>query len=348
MKDRGRKKHLFRKHHKTIRCGFVGWWLPQIVLPYAAPSSKNKRYKKYYENAYITFPHLHSLCKQAKIMRFLHLLDEKSDFSFPPMRAAIYIIVVKKTQESWKLNLTTVYFLMKTPALPLFSKTCPQNTCFLIIACKFLMPLLFTLIQKDLISGSLIFFQPLSSAAGETPSYLVSNTAHQETTLEGEEMIGIDGWTEKNSHQLHSPQHPFILLSVLEKPHKLLFPFVFFLHPLSSRCIWYITDTLFALLPTLLAPPSAGILLNLAAACSSPAYICTCCQFPLQAKPQTLSWHLQPNNIVAFPPYTTQGMSFGFRAVGSMASSRFWPSEADSAVQTHLLLLGVACSHVQE
>lgn len=54
------------------------------------------------------------------------------------------------------------------------------------------------------------------------------------------------------------------------------------------------------------------------------------------------------NNIIVFSPYSTQGMSFGFRAVGSMASSWFWPSEAESAVRTHLLLLGVTCFHVQE
>lgn len=58
--------------------------------------------------------------------------------------------------------------------------------------------------------------------------------------------------------------------------------------------------------------------------------------------------HLQPNNIIVFSLYTSQGMSFGFRAIGSMASSWFWPSEAKIAVKTHLFLLGVTCSHIQE
>lgn len=150
----------------------------------------------------------------------------------------------------------------------------------------------------------------------------------------------------KNSHPLHFPLHPFILLSVLEKPHKLLFPSVFVLHPLSSRCFWY-TDTLFALLPTLLPPPSAGILLNLAAACFSAAYICSCCLFPLQAKPQTLS--LTPSTETYHWLFSLHHPRHvpclqGYKKPGIILILALWSWECC----LDILALGVTCSHVQE
>lgn len=70
-----------------------------------------------------------------------------------------------------------------------------------------------------------VFTFSLSPTAGETLSYSLSSTAHQETSLEEKKCL-VYTVQQKYSHPLHSPLHPFIPLFVLEKPHKLLLPFV--------------------------------------------------------------------------------------------------------------------------
>lgn len=147
MKDR-EKRTSFQKAPQDTQV----WVCRLMVIPgcvtICSPLFKKQKIQEVLSKCFYCFPTLtlkHSLCMQANTVRFLHFLDEKSDFSFPPIRAAIYIILVKKKKKSWKFNLTTVYFL-KIPALPLLSKTSPQNTCFLIIACTFLTPLLFSLL----------------------------------------------------------------------------------------------------------------------------------------------------------------------------------------------------------
>lgn len=129
---------------------------------------------------------------------------------------------------------------MKIPALPLLSKTSPQNTCFLIIACTVLTPLFFSLIQKVLISHSLNFLTSLSLATCRGDSLILGFKHSPPRNISRQKKKCLVQMVEqKNSHPLHFPQHLFILLSVLQKPHKLLFPFVFLLHPLSSRCFCY-------------------------------------------------------------------------------------------------------------
>lgn len=242
----------------------------------------------------------------------------------------------KKTQDSWKSNLTTVYFLMKIPALPLLSKTSPQNTCFLIIACTILTPLLFSLIQKVLISRSLNFSSTLSLVSCRGDSLILGFKHSPPRNISG----GKKSIWLNRKIPTHLTFHCILSsYSLFWRSHTSYYSHLFssFTHWAPDAFATSLTLSLLCCLPfhplqvmryswTLLQP---ALLQHTFAPA---AY------FHFRKSLRHGSWHLQPKNIIAFSSDTTQGMSFGFRAVGSVASSCFWPSKAESAVQTHLLL----------
>lgn len=104
MKDR-EKRTSFQKAPQDTQV----WVCRLMVIPgcvtICSPLFKKQKIQEVLSKCFYCFPTLtlkHSLCMQANTVRFLHFLDEKSDFSFPPIRAAIYIILVKKKNKKKK------------------------------------------------------------------------------------------------------------------------------------------------------------------------------------------------------------------------------------------------------
>lgn len=150
----------------------------------------------------------------------------------------------------------------------------------------------------------------------------------------------------KNSHPLHSPLHLFILLSVLEKPHKWLFPFFSsFTHSAPGAFDTLMTCSLLCYLPfyplqvlgyswTSLQPAPVQHI-------SAPA-----AYFHFMQSLRHCPCHLQPNNIIAFPPYTRHVLWLqGCRQYGIILVLVLWSWEwcPDTNIAFSYYLL-----HVQE
>lgn len=112
---------------------------------------------------------------------------------------------------------------MKIPPLPLLSKTSPQNTCFLIIACTVLTPLLFSLTQKGLISSSLKFSSPLPLISCRGDSLIFGFKYSPPSNISGGESV----WCRWLNRKILTHFTFHCIFSVLEKPHKWLVPFFF-------------------------------------------------------------------------------------------------------------------------
>lgn len=294
-------------------------------------------------------------------MRFLHFLDEKSDFSFPPVRDAIYIMQVKKPKTAGNQILLQIFpdedpcspiTFQNLPSKHLFSHYCLHSSHPFVLfldseSPDFSFPELSHLSLSCYLQGRLLntWFQTQS-----TKKHLSTE----------KKVFGADGWTEKFPPASLSTAsfHPTLCSA---EATQVTIPICFPPSSTELQMLLLHTDTVFALLPTLSPPPSSGVLLNLSATCSSPLILVhrfsLLCQMNRSNAPAPLQhifasaahfhfrkslrhcpWCLQPKDIIAFSSDATQGMSFGFRAIGSMASSWFGPSEAESAVQTHLLL----------
>lgn len=83
MKDRKKTEHIFRKHHKTFRCGFVDSWLLSCMTT-GSPLFEEQKNQKVLSKCFYCFPTLtlkHSLCMQVNLGTFFISLLRKLDFS---------------------------------------------------------------------------------------------------------------------------------------------------------------------------------------------------------------------------------------------------------------------------
>lgn len=186
-------------------------------------------------------------------------------------------------------------FLTQIPALSLPSKTPPQKPCFFHYCLHISHP--FVLSSYSEMSyfwfPYFVFTFSPSPTAGETLSYLLSSTAHQETSLE-----------EKKKCLVYTVQQPTSLSTASFHPTlcagqatQVTTPVCFPPSPTELQMLRHTTDIHFALLHTLLplqVPGHSRTSLQPAPPhCLPPpfstAYTCTSCRFLLQVKPQTSS-----------------------------------------------------------
>lgn len=187
MKDR-EKRTSFQKAPQDTQVWVCRLMVIAGCVTICSPLFKKQKIQEVLSKCFYCFPTLtlkHSLCMQANTVRFIHFLDEKSDFSFPPIRAAIYIILVKKKNKkkkagNWILPLCISWRSLLSHYFPKL----PLKTLFSLLPAHFSPLCSFLFFRKAWFLVPWIFHLSLPTAAGETPSYLVSNTAHQETSLE--------------------------------------------------------------------------------------------------------------------------------------------------------------------
>lgn len=244
------------------------------------------------------FPKLtlkYSLCKQANIVRFLHFLDGEKWSFLPSSKSCHLHHTGKKTLESWKSNFTIVYFLMKTPSLPLLSKTSPQNTCFLIIACTVLTP------HSERVDFWFpeSFFTSLSCQLQER----LLNTWFQIQPTKKHLWRGKKCRWLNRKIPTHFTLHCMLsLYSLLWRSHT-----SYYSHLLSSFTHWapdsFATPlTPSALLPTLYSLQVLGYSWTLLQPVPLQYIFTPAAYFHFRQSLRHCPWHLQPNNTIAFSP----------------------------------------------
>lgn len=181
-----------------------------------------------------------------------YFLAKESWFFLPQIGAAIHITLVNKNEKPWNRILPMWSSWLKSllshylPKLPL------KTLVFSLFSYTFLTLLFFPSIQKDLISVSptFAFTFSLSATARETPSYLLSSTAHQETSVEEKNL-----WCTRLNRNIPTHFTLYFVLSSCPLFWRSHTSYCSHLFPSFPHWAPYAADTHSALLPTFLLLP---------------------------------------------------------------------------------------------